>query len=229
MNKIGFNQKLHSRKYFIVKDFIKKILGLLWQFALPVILITIMFQMVEKKAWVVLDGKPELLEINDFNGRVDCKTILMSDADSEHLMKCYIINETPLLAEINGENIELKSGELEIVYGEIYKNKIVSNFISSSTMQVQIPDTKSEKMKLESTYMTQKSRDNNFYRIGLIGTLNPIDITIYDKNFDASITGNFNLYIRKKKYDLSKYPAVKIKFMRLGDNNISNIINLKVL
>lgn len=227
MNKIGFNQKLHSRKYYLAKKIGKKSLELLLQFALPFILITIMFQMVEKKAWVVLEGNPELLEISDFKGRVDCKTVLMSDADLNHSMKCRITNETPLLAEINGENIELSSGDLQIIYGETYKNKF-SNFVSSSTMQVQIPDIKSEKVKLERSYMTQKSRDNNFYKIDLINMIEYMAITIYDKNFDVNITGNFNLYIRNQKYDLSKSPAVKIKFTRLEDNNISNITNFGV-
>lgn len=199
MNKIGFNQKKHSKNYFTIIEWLKSMFRILLPLLLTISIIFCAFKFPQHKAWIIADGIPQDMNINNFTGRIDCTANIIS---SSNRFRGTILNQQSVLLNVYGEDFELKPGELKIVYGKNESNKNHWDSIASTSLiQLDMLDMKIANMNVKKSSFLQKFDDSpSIYTLSIIGYKDYIPMTMYGKDFQITFQGDLDVYIKDKIY-----------------------------
>lgn len=217
MNKIGFNQKHRTKRYYTFVQSVKKTVIYTAPFVIGLSLIYILFNISQDRAWIFLNGSPQNLIINNFEGRIDSKAAAIS---SRTRLRGVIVNQQSLKLSLNGEDFNLQPGDLQIMYG--YSNENLNhwdNIISNTLLQFDMLDMKLSQLSITKNYFLQRFHDIPVnYSLSIDGNNSNeyFTATIYEKSFDLTVQGNVEVFINKKKYK-SDIPYYEMKFRNPSD------------
>ncbi|OBZ10742.1 hypothetical protein A8L34_19430 [Bacillus sp. FJAT-27264] len=210
MNKIGFTAKHHSNKYYLFFKLLRSSLAILLPIALTISIIYIMTIFPSHKAWIFANGSPQNISISNFSGRIDSKAMAIT---SKTRLNGLILNQQPLLLNINGDNFQLEPGDLQIKYG--YTNLNVWDSIHSDTLiQFDMLDMQLSELNISKKYFLQRFNDlPSTYSLSINSYKDENYFTgsLYEKNFTLSLQGNLGVFIKKKKYE-SNSPIYTLNF-----------------
>ncbi|QTD40143.1 hypothetical protein [Sporosarcina sp. Te-1] len=217
MNKIGFNQKHHSKLYFSVK----KVLGISLNFFPPIVItiliIILIFILIPKTAWIYATGTPKSIEVNDFNGRIDSNVLSIH---SEKRLQGFISNQNSVNLNLNNENYILNPGELIISFGTGNTLNYWDSIMSSTTIQLDMLDIQLDQLKVEKKFLFHEY--DNLPKTYSLSIKDKTELnfsgTIYDKEFTWEIQGNCEIFIRGTKVQSDK-PFYQLKFIQTEENS----------
>ncbi|WP_019419815.1 hypothetical protein [Paenibacillus sp. OSY-SE] len=232
MNKIGFTQKHRSTRYYKLRELFKKGLTLVLPIFLTLVIIACLFIFPSRKAWIIANGSPQDLNIVNFEGRIDSKSHTIY---SKSRLKGLIINQQPLLLNVNGENFNLEPGDLHIRYG--YNDKYADHWDiieSNSIFKFDMLDINSSHLSINKEFFLQRLNElPSMYTLNIEVDKGYISAGINEKNFNLTLRGNFEVFIKEKKYK-NAAPYFQMNFTTLDQQPSSrfqflNFDNLKLL
>lgn len=231
MNQIGFNQKHKSKISFSIKNFFLNFLKILFPISLSFILIYSIFKLLPHSAWIYALGTPQSIEINNFEGRIDIDSFVIS---SNEKLVGDIINSSKLNLTYNNKNYVLNPGDLQIQYGKDNFGNSRDNIFTTSPIQIEMLDMKLNQFTIEKKHLFHKFDNiSSSYTVSALGNNLDFSGVIYDKEFTWEIQGNCGVYIYGKKLD-SNYPFYILKFKNINSQSFSilqfnNFSNLNLL
>ncbi|PIJ98210.1 hypothetical protein [Lysinibacillus sphaericus] len=217
MNKIGFNQKHRSKRYFSVMKNLSNLLNFFTPIIITILVIFCIFIFIPKTAWISATGSPTLMEVNDFKGRMDLK---ISSIQSKNKLNGYILNQSYVNLNLNNEEYVLNPGELIISYGngDFYNNW--DSIISSTTIQLDMLDMHLDELNIEKTSLFHKYDNLSKSYVLSIKDDDALKFSgiIYDKEFSWEIQGNCEIYIRGMKIQ-SDMPFYQLRFTQNSETH----------
>ncbi|QHW32251.1 hypothetical protein GZH47_16535 [Paenibacillus rhizovicinus] len=228
MNKIGFHQKHRSNSFYTLKSNSLIVLKFILPILLTIILLLLIFSFFPHTAWIYSTGSPYSIQMNDFNGRIDSKALIISSKDK---LSGTIVNQNKLTVNYNKTNYNIEPGELVIRYGHSSSRDFWDTLSSDSLIQLSMLNTHLDKLYIEKKYLLQKFDDfPKNYLMSMSGDEFDISAIVYDKNFAWNLQGDLEVFIKGKKfiqdipvYDLSfsnsdsQHPAL---FQLIGFTNV---------